>query len=62
MKPFVPLSKKEINPWLREEWCIPSKVDAAFVCNMKDVLEVNKQPMTRNTQWYAWMKCRNGFR
>jgi len=29
---------------LREQWCIPPKADAAFVCNMEDVLEVYKQP------------------
>lgn len=27
-----------------EEWCIPPKEDAAFVCNMEDVLEVYKRP------------------
>jgi len=29
---------------LKEEWCIPPKEDAAFVCNMEDVLEVYTQP------------------
>ena len=29
---------------MREQWCIPPKADAAFVCNMEDVLEVYKQP------------------
>jgi transposase len=29
---------------LRKEWCIPPKADAAFVCNMEDVLEVYKHP------------------
>ena len=29
---------------MKEEWCIPPKEDAAFVCNMEDVLEVYKQP------------------
>jgi hypothetical protein len=29
---------------LKEEWCIPPKEDAAFVCNMEDVLEVYKRP------------------
>jgi hypothetical protein len=29
---------------LKEQWCIPPKQDAAFVCNMEDVLEVYKRP------------------
>jgi hypothetical protein len=29
---------------LKEEWCIPPKEDATFVCNMEDVLEVYKRP------------------
>ena len=29
---------------MREQWCIPPKADAAFVCNMEDVLEVYKRP------------------
>lgn len=29
---------------MKEEWCIPPKEDAAFVCNMEDVLEVYKRP------------------
>jgi hypothetical protein len=28
---------------LKEQWCIPPKADAAFVCNMEDVLEVYKR-------------------
>ncbi|NTW89209.1 MAG: IS630 family transposase [Desulfobulbaceae bacterium] len=38
------LKKKEIKPWLKEQWCIPPKEDAAFVCNMEDVLEVYTRP------------------
>lgn len=29
---------------MKEEWCIPPQEDAAFVCNMEDVLEVYKRP------------------
>jgi len=29
---------------LKEQWCIPPKEDAAFVCNMEDVLEVYTRP------------------
>jgi len=36
--------KNEIKPWLKEEWCIPPKANAEFVCNMEDVLEVYKRP------------------
>jgi len=28
---------------LKEEWCIPPKADAAFVCQMEDVLDVYKR-------------------
>jgi hypothetical protein len=29
---------------LKEEWCIPPQEDAAFVCQMEDVLDVYKRP------------------
>jgi len=29
---------------LKETWCIPPKADAAFVCQMEDVLDVYKRP------------------
>ena len=29
---------------MRKQWCIPPKADAAFVCNMEDVLDVYKRP------------------
>lgn len=34
------LKKKEIKPWLNEEWKIPPKEDAAFVCQMERILDV----------------------
>jgi hypothetical protein len=37
-------SKNELKPWLKEQWCIPPKAHAAFVCNMEDVLDVYKRP------------------
>uniref|UniRef100_A0A7C4PJR3 IS630 family transposase n=1 Tax=Anaerolinea thermolimosa TaxID=229919 RepID=A0A7C4PJR3_9CHLR len=39
------LKKNELKPWLREQWRIPPKADAAFVCNMEDVLGVYKRPL-----------------
>lgn len=29
---------------MKEEWCIPPKANAAFVCQMEDVLDVYKRP------------------
>lgn len=34
------LKKNEIKPWLKEQWCIPPKANADFVCAMEDILEV----------------------
>jgi hypothetical protein len=36
------LKKNELKPWLREQWCIPPPANAAFVCQMEDVLKVHK--------------------
>jgi hypothetical protein len=36
--------KNELKPWLKEQWCIPPKADADFVCAMEDVLEVYHRP------------------
>jgi hypothetical protein len=33
-----------LKPWLKEQWCIPPKQDAAFVAAMEDVLEVYHRP------------------
>ncbi|HEY5139203.1 MAG TPA: IS630 family transposase [Methylococcales bacterium] len=38
------LKKNELKPWLKEEYCIPPKANAAFVCNMEDVLDVYTRP------------------
>lgn len=38
------LKKNEIKPWQKEEWCIPPKQDAAFVCQMEEVLDIYKKP------------------
>jgi hypothetical protein len=32
-----------LQPWLKEQWCIPPKADAEFVCKMEDTLEVYKR-------------------
>jgi hypothetical protein len=33
-----------LKPWQKKQWCIPPASNAAFVCNMEDVLEVYKRP------------------
>jgi DDE superfamily endonuclease len=33
-----------LKPWLKREWCIPPKEDAAFVARMEDVLDVYARP------------------
>jgi hypothetical protein len=38
------LEKSDLKPWLRSMWCIPPEQDAAFVCQMEQVLEVDKRP------------------
>jgi transposase len=38
------LGKNELKPWLRRRWCIPPEQNAAFVCQMEDVLEVYTRP------------------
>jgi hypothetical protein len=37
-------SKNEIKPWLKQQWVIPPKANAAFVANMEDVLDVYARP------------------
>jgi len=36
--------KQCIKPWLKEQWCIPEKESAEFVCAMEDVLDVYHLP------------------
>lgn len=36
--------KKIIKPWLKQEWKIPPKEDAAFVCQMERVLSIYERP------------------
>ena len=38
------MQANELKPWLKEEWCIPSKQNAEFVYHMEDVLEVYQRP------------------
>jgi hypothetical protein len=38
------MQDNELKPWLKEEWCIPPKHNAAFVYHMEDVLEVYQRP------------------
>jgi len=33
-----------LKPWREEQWCIPPKENAAFVCAMEDVLNVYMRP------------------
>lgn len=37
------LKEKDIKPWQKKMWCIP-EVDAAFVANMEDILELYAEP------------------
>lgn len=36
--------KNEIKPWLKQQWVIPPKANAAFVANMEDVLDTYAKP------------------
>ncbi len=36
--------KNELKPWLKDQWVIPPRADAAFVAAMEDVLEVYHRP------------------
>jgi hypothetical protein len=36
--------KNEIKPWLKQQWVIPAKANAAFVANMEDVLDTYAKP------------------
>jgi hypothetical protein len=36
--------KNELKPWLKEQWVLPPKQNADFVCAMEDVLEVYQRP------------------
>jgi hypothetical protein len=36
--------KNDLKPWRKKMWCIPPEQDAAFVCQMEQVLEVYKRP------------------
>ena len=39
--------KNELKPWLKKEYCIPPKQNAAFVCQMEDVLSVYCKPYNK---------------
>ncbi|MCA1695713.1 MAG: IS630 family transposase [Actinobacteria bacterium] len=36
--------KNVIKPWLTERWCLPPQGNAAFVCQMEDLLDVYHRP------------------
>jgi hypothetical protein len=38
------LEKNRLKPWLKQMWCIPPKANAAFVCQMEDILAVYRRP------------------
>lgn len=38
------VKKNELKPWLKEQWCIPPKGNAAFVYHMEEVLSVYQRP------------------
>lgn len=37
-------SKNALKPWLKQQWVIPPRQNAAFVANMEDVLDVYARP------------------
>lgn len=37
------LKKNEIKPRQKQQWCIAPKVDAAFVCQMEQVLAIYRR-------------------
>lgn len=39
------LQHNELKPWLKREWKIPPKANAAFVAQMEDVLDLYAQPL-----------------
>jgi hypothetical protein len=36
--------KNDLKPWLKQQWVIPPKANAAFVANMEDVLDTYAKP------------------
>ncbi|WP_220199687.1 IS630 family transposase [Ktedonospora formicarum] len=34
----------DLKPWIKKQWCIPTRADAEFVYHMEDVLEVYTRP------------------
>jgi transposase len=38
------LHTNELKPWLKEQWCLPPKSSAEFVCQMEEVLDVYTRP------------------
>ncbi len=38
------LSKNELKPWLKKQWCLPPKSNGEFVSQMEDVLAVYMRP------------------
>ena len=55
--------KNELKPWLKEQWCIPPKANAEFVCAMEDVLEVYHRPYDPKRPLVCWTRrASNGRR
>ena len=38
------MKKNELQLWQKKAWCIPPDQDAAFVCQMEEVLDMYKKP------------------
>jgi DDE superfamily endonuclease len=38
------MKKNELKPWQKKAWCIPPEQDAAFVCQMEEILDIYEQP------------------
>jgi hypothetical protein len=40
MRPVDGREKHALQPWQKQEWCIPPEPDAAVVCHMEDIFDV----------------------
>ena len=47
--------KGGLKPWLHQRWCL-SKVDAAFICQMEDILELYAEALESQYPIVCWDK------
>ena len=45
-----------VNAFQKQEWCIPPEHDAAFVCQMEEVLDMDKSPYDPQCPPVSWTK------